>query len=162
MTLTTSAKPSLPRRRSPSSPITRHGRSNIHSTSISTPSAIWWNAASIGSSSSVASQLASRRPPEITVPSSLSLLSSYGCAKCPHHLCLSHKGRGGTEHAATASLPRPSNPQISVLQIRLGDQLRRGAAPHGAPALDDVVAVGDAGEVLDVLVDHQHRLALRL
>ena len=48
-----------------------------------------------------------------------------------------------------------------MLQIRLGDQLRRGAAPHGAPALDDVVPVGDAGEVLDVLVDHQHRLALR-
>src|ERR1700722_3273423 len=88
MTLTTSAKPSLPRRRSPPSPITRHGRSNIHSTSISTPSAIWWNAASVGSSSFVASQLASRRPPEITVPSSLSLLSSYGCAKCPHHLAL--------------------------------------------------------------------------
>jgi transposase len=28
------------------------------------------------------------RPPEITVPSSLSLPSSYGCDKCPHHLAV--------------------------------------------------------------------------
>ena len=48
-----------------------------------------------------------------------------------------------------------------MLQIRLGDQLLRRAAPHRPAALDDVVAVGDAGEVFDVLVDHQHRLAAR-
>jgi transposase len=38
--------------RSPSSPITRRGRSNIGSTSISTPSAIWWSVVSQSSSNS--------------------------------------------------------------------------------------------------------------
>src|SRR4051794_15907417 len=86
MTPITGARPSPPRARSPSSPTTRHVRSNIRSTSISMPSAISWNAASQNSSSSAASQPASKRPPEITGPSSLSLPSSYGCDKCPHHL----------------------------------------------------------------------------
>jgi len=49
-------------------------------------SAISWNAASQNSSSSVASLPASKRPPEITEPSSLSPPSSYGCDKCPHCL----------------------------------------------------------------------------
>src|SRR5258708_32137634 len=80
------ARPSLPKARSPSSPTTRHGRSNIRSTSISMPSAISWSAASQNSNNSAASQPASKRPPEITVPSSLSQPSSYGCDKCPHHL----------------------------------------------------------------------------
>jgi len=31
-------------------------------------------------------QPASKRPPEITGPSSLSQLSFFGCDKCPHHL----------------------------------------------------------------------------
>jgi transposase len=43
--------------------------SNIRSTSISTPSAISWNAASQSSNSSAVSQPASKRPPEITGPS---------------------------------------------------------------------------------------------
>src|SRR6266403_3392526 len=80
------ARPSLPKARSPSSPTTRHGRSNIRSTSISMPSAISWSAASQNSNNSAASQPASKRQPEITVPSSLSQPSSYGCDKCPHHL----------------------------------------------------------------------------
>ena len=67
-------------------PTTRHGRSNIRSTSISMPSAISWSAASQNSSNSAASQPASKRQPEITLPSSLSQPSSYGCDKCPHHL----------------------------------------------------------------------------
>src|SRR4030088_1501846 len=79
------AKPSPPRERSPSSP-TLHVPSNIPSTSISMPSAISWNAASQSSSSSAESQPASKRPPEITGPSSLSQPSSYGCDKCPHSL----------------------------------------------------------------------------
>ena len=71
---------------------TCHAHSNIRSTSISMPSAISWNAASPNSSSSAASPPASKKPPEITEPSSLSLLSSYGCDKCPH--CLGrHTGR---------------------------------------------------------------------
>src|SRR5882762_2019178 len=86
MTPITCAKPSPPRGRSPSSPATLHVRSNIRSTSISMPSAISWNAASRNSSSSAASQPASKRPPEITGPSSLSQPSSYGCDKCPHYL----------------------------------------------------------------------------
>src|ERR1700733_8097237 len=82
------AKPSLPKARSPSSPITRHARSNIRSTSISMPSAISSNAASQSSSNSGVSQPASKRQPEITLPSSLLLPSSYGCDKCPHDLAL--------------------------------------------------------------------------
>src|SRR4029077_12881256 len=79
-------RPSPPKARSPSSPTTRHGRSNIRSTSISVPSAISWSVASQNSNNSAASQPASKRQPEITVPSSLSQPSSYGCDKCPHHL----------------------------------------------------------------------------
>jgi len=45
-----------------------------------------WNVASQNSSSSAASRPASKRPREITGPSSLSLQSSYGCGKCPHYL----------------------------------------------------------------------------
>src|SRR5260370_810030 len=82
------ARPSLPKARSPSSPTTRHGRSNIRSTSISMPSAISWSAASQNSNNSAASQPVSKRQPEITLPSSLSQPSSYGCDKCPHHLVL--------------------------------------------------------------------------
>src|SRR5258708_30894679 len=52
------------------------------------PSAISWSAASQNSNNSAASQPASKRQPEITVPSSLSQPSSYGCDKCPHHLRL--------------------------------------------------------------------------
>src|SRR5712671_4886364 len=85
------ARPSLPKARSPSSPTTRHGRSNIRSTSISMPSAISWSAASQNSNNSAASQPVSKRQPEITLPSSLSQPSSYGCDKCPHHLGLSSK-----------------------------------------------------------------------
>src|SRR6266403_5330219 len=80
------ARPSLPKARSPSSPTTRHGHSNIRSTSISMPSAISWSVASQNSNNSAASQPASKRQPEITLPSSLSQPSSYGCDKCPHHL----------------------------------------------------------------------------
>jgi hypothetical protein len=70
------------------SPITLHVRSNIRSTSISMlyASAISWNAASLNSSNSAASQPASKRPPETIGPSLLSPPSSYGSAKCPHHL----------------------------------------------------------------------------
>src|SRR5580704_19720120 len=72
----------------------------------------------------------------------------------------------GTSPAKTKTRRRRtrprSHPEISVLQIRLGDQLGRRAAPHRPSAFDDVVTVGDAGEVFDVLVDHQNRLAARL
>jgi hypothetical protein len=82
----TFARPLPPREHSLSVPTTLHGRSNIRSTSISKPNAISWNAASQNSSSSDASQLASKRRPETTVPSLLSRPSSYGCDKCPHYL----------------------------------------------------------------------------
>src|SRR5258705_10711723 len=94
------ARPSLPKARSPSSPTTRHGRSNIRSTSISMPSAISWSAASQNSNNSAASQPASKRQPEITLPSSLSQPSSYGCDKCPHHLAGLARGLHGVAAAA--------------------------------------------------------------
>ena len=46
-----------------------------------------------------------------------------------------------------------------MLHVGRGGELGRGAAPHHAAALDEVVAVGDAGQRLDVLVDDQDRLA---
>jgi hypothetical protein len=49
------------------------------------------SAASQNSSNSAASQPASKRPPEITLPSSLSQPSSYGYDKCPHHLEAMHR-----------------------------------------------------------------------
>src|SRR5450755_682259 len=82
------AKPSPPRARSPLFPTTRHGRSNIRSTNISMPSAISWNAASQSSSSSGASQRASRKPLGTIRPWSPLPLSSYGCDKCPQDLQL--------------------------------------------------------------------------
>src|SRR6187402_1540918 len=88
MTRIICAKPSPPRARSPSFPTTRHGRSNIHSTNISMPSAISWSAASQSSSSSGASQHASRKPLGIIRPWSPLPPSSYGCDKCPQDLDL--------------------------------------------------------------------------
>src|SRR4249919_2943479 len=104
MTPITCARPSQPRGRSPSSPTTRHARSNIRSTSTSMPSAISSNAASPSSSNSAASQPASKKPPEITAPSSRSQLSSYGCDKCPHYLVhqARHDNRYREQHTQTA------------------------------------------------------------
>ena len=53
---------------------------NVHSTNTSMPSVISWSAASQNSSSSDASQLASKKRPGTTGPSSLSQPSFYGCA----------------------------------------------------------------------------------
>src|SRR5258708_37229987 len=54
----------------------------------------------------------------------------------------------GTGPAMTkigSATPSRSHPKIPMLQIGLGDQLFRPAAPHRAAALDDVVAVRAAG-----------------
>ena len=45
---------------------------------------------------------------------------------------------------------------------RVGGQRRGAAGPHHAALLDDVVAVGQAEQRADVLVDHQDRQALAL
>jgi hypothetical protein len=90
-------------------------------------------------------------------------------ALCVCYSLQDHLPRYRTESAITTSSsgaigagPAASgpnlNPEIAVLQIGLRDQLLRRAAPDRATALDDVVAVGDAGEIFYVLVDHQHRL----
>src|ERR1700746_1789188 len=55
-----------------------------------------------------------------------------------------------------------SNSQIPMLQLRCGHQLAGRAAPHRAAALDDVMAVADTAEMLDILFDHQDRLPARL
>src|SRR4030095_4935370 len=120
MTPITCAKPSPPRGRSPSSPTTRHGRSNIRSTSISMPSALSSNAASRNSSSSDASQPASKRLPEITAPSSLSQPSFYGCDKCPHHLGRRHVlllHAVETQHLLRGRGPQPLIGGFAGLQI---------------------------------------------
>src|SRR5712671_326114 len=53
----------------------------------------------------------------------------------------------------------PSHPEIAVLDVRRGSELGGAAAPHHLAALDHVMAVGDADQRLDVLVDDQDRLA---
>src|SRR5262249_4456104 len=41
------------------------------------------------------------------------------------------------------------DPQISMLHVRRGGELLRRASPHHAPALDEIMPVGDARERLD-------------
>src|SRR5450432_9064 len=97
------AKPSPPRARSPLFPTTRHGRSNIRSTNISMPSAISWSAASKSSSSSGASQRASRKLLGTIRPWSPLPPSSYGCDKCPQDLAherVQREAAHGTCHVA--------------------------------------------------------------
>src|SRR5262245_44506674 len=66
-----------------------------------------------------------------------------------------------------AQSPRQFNGPGSDLQIalphrRIGGERGRAAGPHRVALLDHHVAVGDAGERLEVLVDEQDRLALGL
>ncbi len=70
-----------------------------------------------------------------------------------HSLRMTREGAGATASGAL-------NPQIAVLQRHVGLERRRIAGPHHLALLDDVVAVGDAGQGLDVLVDDEDRLAL--
>src|SRR6476659_7873528 len=143
MTPITFATPSPPKGRSPSFPTTLHVRSNIRSTSISMPSAISWNVASQNSSSSAASQPASKRPPEITGPSSLSQRSSYGCDKCPHHLV--------------------TDPQSDAAMDGVPDRLRAGGAVDeevGDPSLGDAVAEAAAILKPALVSDRRHHVAL--
>src|SRR5712675_3645715 len=127
------ARPSLPKARSPSSPTTRHGRSNIRSTSISMPSAISWSAASQNSNNSAASQPVSKRQPEITLPSSLSQPSSYGCDKCPHHLA------GAVDGIHDPSPERGNSPVTRLLGA--GHQINRfGGAGADIKRSDQLLA----------------------
>jgi hypothetical protein len=47
-----------------------------------------------------------------------------------------------------------------MLQIGFVNQLLRRAAPYRAAALEDVMPVGNAGEIFDILVEHQNRLSV--
>src|ERR1700722_10285370 len=80
---------------------------------------------------------------------------TYGC-KRSDQTSKTLAARGPSTYGSRPSPGRPerSHPQIPMLQIGLRDQLLRRPAPYRASALDDVMAVGDAGEVFDVLVDH--------
>jgi hypothetical protein len=80
------AKPSPPKGRSPSFPITHHGHST---TSISTPSAISSSAASANSSSFAKLQLASNARNYLAVVT----LAAIVHGRCPHRL--KHRGRQG-------------------------------------------------------------------
>src|SRR5690242_9090264 len=55
-----------------------------------------------------------------------------------------------------------SDAEIAVLDVGRFRELRRRTAPHDATALDHVVAVGEAGQGLHVLVDNQDRKTLHL
>src|SRR5262249_60164874 len=52
-----------------------------------------------------------------------------------------------------------SDAQVAVLYRRRGCELRRAAGPHHLAALDEIMAVGDAGQRPHVFFDHQERLA---
>src|SRR5580698_5508022 len=52
-----------------------------------------------------------------------------------------------------------SDAEIAVLNIGGACQLFRVSGPHYAAAFDDGVTVGNPGESIDVLVDHQDRLS---
>lgn len=85
---------SPPKARSPSSPTIRHARSKPLDKHLYAQRHLV-EPASQSSSSSAASQPASKRPPETTAPLSLSLPSSYGLDKCLHRLVCQ---RVGAEH----------------------------------------------------------------
>src|SRR5207249_8795223 len=55
-----------------------------------------------------------------------------------------------------------SDPQEAPAQRGVGRELGRRAPPYDTPFFDDVVAVGEAREGLDVLVDDEDRQAARL
>src|SRR5581483_10007585 len=55
-----------------------------------------------------------------------------------------------------------SNSKITMLQVGFPDELLRRSTPYRAAALDNVMPVTDAGEISDVLVDHEDRLPARL
>src|SRR5436190_23935277 len=50
-----------------------------------------------------------------------------------------------------------SDAEIPLLDVAGSCELRGGPGPHHLTLLDDVVAVGNSGERLDVLVDEQDR-----
>jgi hypothetical protein len=126
MTPITCAKPSPPKGALAVIP-NRHRRSNIRSTSTSMPSVISSNAASQSSSNSAASQPASKRPPEITGPPSLSLPSPYGCDNCPRRL--KHRASLALSWPATKSAPRHNAPYYyGALHRRLAPSAAKNVA----------------------------------
>src|SRR5215510_13046036 len=70
----------------------------------------------------------------------------------------------------TPSYPSPSrargaaalHAEIAMLHVRNRRERRRGAVPDHPATLDQVMAIGDANQRVDILVDHQDRQALRL
>src|SRR5262249_34965016 len=65
-----------------------------------------------------------------------------------------NRSAGGAEPACRSA----SHAEIAVLQRDIGAQLGRRALPHDAAFLQHVVAIGDAGQRLDILVDEQNGL----
>src|SRR2546430_1207561 len=155
MTPITCAKPSPLRGRSPSSPTTRHVRSNIRSTNISMPSAILSNAASPSSSNSAASPPVSKRPLEITLPSSLSQPSSYGCDKCPHYLVRSQGRRDERDRLAAEAdfLDQRGRHRRHLFAVR-------GARDRNAGFVEDGFDAGLRIEVVQEFRDQHAVLAL--
>src|SRR3954452_10358273 len=95
----------MPRRSSPAAP---PGRANTRSTPTSMLSATWSNAASLSSSSSGASPLASRRRPRTTSLSSPSRPLSYGCGECPQNLEQAATGVSATKQAKPEPVVPPN------------------------------------------------------
>src|SRR5882762_11427814 len=58
-------------------------------------------------------------------------------------------------------MDRSSYAEIALLHVGVRGELGRGAAPHHAPLLEHVVAIGDSAERPYVLVDDQEREPLR-
>src|SRR5262249_1323946 len=61
--------------------------------------------------------------------------------------------RGKSGSIQVTVRPPRSDPEVPVLDVRLASQLARAAGPDDLSLLEDEVAVGDARERVDVLVD---------
>src|SRR6266850_8340631 len=64
-----------------------------------------------------------------------------------------------TLRAQAVSARHELNSQIAVLKVRCASERLRGAAPDNATAFDQVMAIGDADERIDILVDNEDRLS---
>src|SRR5262245_1753822 len=84
-----------------------------------------------------------------------------------NYFCVDAKGRiAGAAHLSVgiADFLRKLclHAEIAMLDVRNRRERRGGAVPDHPTALDQIVAIGDANQRVDILVDHQDRQALRL
>src|SRR5262249_44924872 len=94
------------------------------------------------------------RPPTALVPQgpTAPILPTHRCSAA-----IVVKSRRKDNAVSVGKKPK-SDPKIALLQARLRLQRRGATGPHHTAPLDDVMAVGEGGQCMHVLVDHQDRL----